>query len=67
MPHLLAIISLTTRRLWLNQADALALATYPVLYLAAPENRELGMVKALRKPPQRFELTRYLGLLTAFP
>ena len=35
------------------------LATDPVAYFAAPENQDLGVVKSLRKPLKRLELSPY--------
>lgn len=34
-------------------------ATDPVAYLAAPENRGLGVVKTVRKPPQRLDMRAF--------
>lgn len=46
-----------------NQAYNRGLATDPVAYLAAPENRDLGVVKVIRKPPKTLDLRPYLGIL----
>jgi len=35
------------------------LATDPVIYFAAPENQDLGVIKRLRKPQQRLDLSPY--------
>jgi hypothetical protein len=35
-----------------------------VAYLAAPENRDLGVVKAIRKPPKNLDLRPYVGVLS---
>jgi len=34
-------------------------ATHPVSYFAAPENQDLGVVKAFRKPPPRLDLSPF--------
>ena len=47
-----------------NQAYNRGLATDPVAYLAAPENRDLGVIKVIRKPPKTLDLSPYLGILS---
>jgi uncharacterized membrane protein len=42
-----------------NHAYQRGLATDPVAYLAAPENRDLGVVKAIRKTPKMLDLQPY--------
>jgi hypothetical protein len=37
-------------------------ATEPVAYLATPENRGLGVVKTLRKPPQMLDIRAFPSL-----
>ena len=44
-----------------NHAYNKGKATDPVAYLAAPENRGLGVVKTLRKPPQKLEMRAFLS------
>ncbi len=39
--------------------------TDPVAYLAAPENRDLGVIKAIRKPPKQLDFSPYLGVLSS--
>ena len=39
-----------------NDAYNRGLATDPVAYLAAPENRDLSVVKTIRKPPKIIDL-----------
>lgn len=43
-----------------NDAYNRGLATNPVAYLAAPDNRDLGVVKTVRKPPKYLDLSPYL-------
>jgi hypothetical protein len=38
-----------------QQAYNMGKATDPITYLAAPENRDLGVVKAIRKPPKKLD------------
>jgi hypothetical protein len=40
-----------------NHAYNTAKATDPVAYLVAPENRDLGVIKPVRKPPRKLDLT----------
>jgi hypothetical protein len=47
-----------------NQAYNRGLATDPVAYLAAPENRDLCVIKVIRKPPKTLDLSPYLGILS---
>lgn len=47
-----------------NQAYNRGLASDPVAYLAAPENRDLCVVKVIRKPPKTLDLSPYLGILS---
>lgn len=35
------------------------IATEPVKYFAAPENQDLGVVKALRKPQQKIDVSPF--------
>ena len=42
-----------------NHAYNTAKATDPVAYLAAPENRDLGVIKVVRKPPRKLDFTPY--------
>jgi hypothetical protein len=42
-----------------NNAYNRGLATDPVAYLAAPENRDLAVIKAIRKTPKRLDLKPY--------
>lgn len=44
-----------------NQAYQSGKATDPIAYLAAPENRDLGVIKALRKPPQTLDMRAFLN------
>ncbi len=44
-----------------NQAYQSGKATDPVAYLAAPENRDLGVIKALRKPPKTPDMRAFLS------
>jgi hypothetical protein len=44
-----------------NDAYNSGKATEPVAYLAAPENRDLGVIKALRKPPEKIDFTPLFG------
>ncbi len=46
-----------------NQAYNRGLATDPVAYLAAPENRDLAVIKPIRKPPKKLDLSPYFGIL----
>jgi hypothetical protein len=46
-----------------NQAYNRGLASDPVAYLAAPENRDLCVIKVIRKPPKTLDLSPYLGIL----
>lgn len=50
-----------------NQAYNRGLASDPVAYLAAPENRDLCIVKVIRKPPKTLDLSPYLGILANSP
>jgi hypothetical protein len=43
-----------------NHAYQAGQATDPVAYLAAPENRDLGVIKALRKPPNKLDFSPFL-------
>ena len=45
-----------------NHAYNQGKATDPVAYLAAPENRGLGVVKTLRKPPQTLDVRAFPSL-----
>jgi uncharacterized membrane protein len=45
-----------------NHAYNQGKATEPVAYLAAPENRGLGVVKTLRKPPQMLDIRAFPSL-----
>ena len=42
-----------------NHAYNAGQATDPVAYLAAPENRDLGVIKSLRKPPKKLDFSPY--------
>lgn len=42
-----------------NNAYNRGLATDPVIYLAAPENRDLSVIKTVRKPPKRLDLSPF--------
>jgi hypothetical protein len=42
-----------------TQARSKGKATDPVTYFAAPENQDLGVVKVLRKPPIKLDLSPY--------
>lgn len=44
-----------------NDAYNRGLATEPVDYLAALENRDLGVIKAIRKPPKVIDVSPYLN------
>jgi hypothetical protein len=44
-----------------NDAYNSGKATEPVAYLAAPENRDLGVIKTLRKPPEKIDFTPLFG------
>ncbi|MEM9819062.1 MAG: IS4 family transposase [Cyanobacteria bacterium P01_D01_bin.6] len=44
-----------------NHAYQKGQAHDPVAYLAAPENRDLGVIKALRKPPQILDFTPFFA------
>ena len=46
----------------LNYAYNQGKATDPLAYLAAPENRGLGVVKTVRKPPQRLDMRAFPSL-----
>lgn len=46
-----------------NDAYNRGLAHDPVSYLAAPENRDLGVIKAIRKPPKRLDFSPYFNTL----
>ncbi|MEM6717392.1 MAG: IS4 family transposase [Cyanobacteria bacterium P01_C01_bin.147] len=46
-----------------NDAYNRGLANDPVSYLAAPENRDLGVIKAIRKPPKRLDFSPYVKSL----
>lgn len=48
-----------------NHAYANGKATDPITFFAAPENRDLGIVKTLRKPPQFLDLSPFPAPLTA--
>jgi len=48
-----------------NDAYNRSLATDPVAYLAAPENRDLSVVKTIRKPPKIIDLNPYISKLPA--
>ncbi|NEQ42453.1 MAG: transposase [Leptolyngbya sp. SIOISBB] len=45
-----------------NHAYQKGQAQDPIAYLAAPENRDLGVIKALRKPPQQLDFTPFFNL-----
>jgi hypothetical protein len=47
-----------------NQVYNTGKAIDPIDYLAAPENRELGVIKTLRKPPNKLDFSPYFD---AFP
>jgi len=42
-----------------NHAYNSGTATDPVAYLAAPQNRDLGVIKPLRKPPKKLDFSPY--------
>jgi hypothetical protein len=42
-----------------NHAYNAAKAIDPVAYLAAPENRDLGVIKTIRKPPKKLDFSPY--------
>lgn len=44
-----------------SQASQSGKATDPIAYLAAPENRDLEVIKALRKPPQTLDIRAFLN------
>jgi hypothetical protein len=44
-----------------NHAYNTGHATDPVAYLAAPENRDLGVIKTIRKPPRQLDFTPYFS------
>jgi hypothetical protein len=44
-----------------NHAYNTGHATDPVAYLAAPENRDLGVIKTIRKPPKKLDFTPYFS------
>ena len=46
-----------------NQACNRGLATNPVVYLTAPENRDLYIVKVIRKPLKNLDFSLYWGIL----
>jgi Transposase DDE domain len=46
-----------------NQAYNAGKATDPIDYLAAPENRDLGVIKTLRKPPKKLDFSPYFYAL----
>ncbi|MEM1280897.1 MAG: IS4 family transposase [Cyanobacteria bacterium P01_H01_bin.152] len=50
-----------------NDAYERGLATDPVAYFAAPENRDLSVVKTIRKPPKTIDFTPYFTTLSASP
>ncbi len=47
-----------------NHAFNTGKATDPVDYLAAIENRDLGVVKAIRKPPKNLDFSPYFYALS---
>jgi hypothetical protein len=47
-----------------NHAFNTGKATDPVDYLAALENRDLGVVKAIRKPPKNLDFSPYFYALS---
>lgn len=46
-----------------NDAYNRGLATDPIAYLAAPENRDLSVIKTIRKPPKQLDCTPYFNAL----
>ena len=46
-----------------NDAYHRGLAHDPVCYLAAPENRDLGVIKKMRNPPQHIDFAPYVKAL----
>jgi hypothetical protein len=46
-----------------NQAYNMGKAIDPINYLAAPENRNLGVIKTLRKPPKKLDFSPYFDAL----
>lgn len=48
-----------------NHAYNTGKATDPVAYLAAPENLDLGVIKAVRKPPKKLDFAPYFHPLPA--
>jgi len=46
-----------------NHAYTMGQATDPVAYLAAPENRDLSVVKSVRKPPKNLDFSSYFYAL----
>ena len=44
-----------------NHAYSRGLAHDPVVYLSAPENRDLGVIKRLRKPPKILDFSPYFS------
>jgi len=48
-----------------NYAYANGKATDPITFFAAPENRDLGIIKTLRKPSQFLDLSPFPDPLTA--
>ncbi len=47
-----------------NDAYNRGLASDPIAYLAAPENRDLSVVKTIRKPPRIINLNPYISALS---
>lgn len=47
-----------------NDAYHRGLANDPVSYLAAPENRDLGVIKTIRSPPKQLDFSPYFKTLT---
>ncbi len=47
-----------------NDAFNRGLATDPVAYLAAPENRDLSVVKIIRKPPRKIDFSPFFPTLS---
>jgi hypothetical protein len=46
-----------------NHAYNTGKATDPIAYLAAPENRDLGVIKTVRKPPKKLDFSPYFYAL----
>ena len=44
-----------------NTAYSRGLADDPVVYLSAPENRDLGVIKSIRKPPKILDFSPYFS------